>query len=346
MNKLRVFSLVGGGLLVLASLWAALRYDGVAPYVEAALLGVVVVVLPMVLAYAKLLARRGRRFLNRARTDAPLRDATFVSESPVEDPDSELAAIADSVRESDGFDGVRREEFDDGAGLVVTHAGFHSSFVRLTRGGYLSVTGASRRTQRLVDLIESVRPLSLSARANNPLRRPDPVRGAPRVFLAVLLAGLLLFGVGTIANGAYTSEAYTTGEKVVFVSIDARADADPAISTTDATLSKADFVVSSLEEETVEVYWETNSTGLMAEHGRQSLRMSEDARSLLVEARGGSLSDAQAARADRIERDLHEAELSVAQALTDRLESGGLEGDTSELRSARDTLRAAADRPA
>ena len=345
MNKLRGLSLGGGVFLVIASVWATLRYGVRSPFVRAVLLALVVVILPSVLARAKLWTRRGWRGLGRIRADSPLRDATFVSESPVEDPDAELEAIADSVRAADGFDGVRHEQFDTGDGLVVTHAGFHSSFVRLTRGGRLAVSGASKRTRRLVDLIESTRPLSLSDRANNPLRQHDPVRGAPRVFLAVFLVGVLLFGVGAIANGAYPAEAYTTGEKTVLVSIDAQADFDPETSPTDATLSKADFLVGALEEEAVEVQWETNSTERLTEHARQSLRMSADVRGLLADARSGSLTDDQAVRADRIEADLHAAEAATAEALTRRVEADGLVGEKEDLLSLRDDLRSAADRP-
>lgn len=345
MNKLRILSLGGGGFLVVASAWATLRYAGWTPFAWAALLGLVVAVVPSVMARAKLWARRGWRGLGRVRSDSPLRDATFVSESPVDDPSVELDAIADSVRDADGFDAVRHEQFDNGDGLVVTHAGFHSSFVRLTRGGRLAVSGASRRTRNLVDVIEATRPLSLSDRANNPLRRPDPVRGAPRVFLSIFLVGLLLVGVGGIANGAYPAQAYTSGEKTILVSIDARADFVPGVTATDATLSKADFVVGALEEESVEVQWESNSTTRLVEHGRQSLQMSTDVRGLLADARAGSLTDEQAARADHIERDLHAAEADTAEALTKRVEEGGLIGEKTELVSVRDDLRSAADQP-
>jgi hypothetical protein len=345
MNKLRGLSLGGGALLLLASVWAALRYPGWRPFATAALLALAVAVLPSGLAYGKLVAHRGWRLLRGLRSDGPLRDASYVSEAPVDDPGAELSAIADSVRDADGFDGVRREEFDDGEGLVVTHAGFHSSFVRLTRRGHLIVTGASQRTRRLVDLIESGRPHSLTDRTNNPSRRPDRVRGAPRVFLAVFLVALLVLGAGAIANGAYPTEVYTSGEKAVFVAIDARADLVPGVSPVDASLSKAAFVVSSLEEEAVEVRWESNSTALIAEHGRQSVRMSEDARGFLTEARAGSLTDEQAARADRIETRLHEAEAEAATALTRRIRQGTAGEGRAELVATRDALRAAAERP-
>jgi len=345
MNKLRGLSLGGSSLLFVASLWAVLRYPGWVPFASAALLAAVVAGLPRTLAHGKLRVRRGWRWLSDLRTDDPSRDATYVSASSVEDSERELAAIADAVRDADGFDDVRREEFDDGEGLVVTHAGFHSSFVRFTERGRLAVTGASKRTRRLVDLIESVRQRSLTDRTNNPLRRPDRVRGAPRVFLAVLLVAILVVGAGVIANGAYPADAYTSGEKTVLVSIDARADVSPGVSSTDATLSKAAFLVDSLEEEAVEISWETNSTARIAEHGQQSIRMSEDVRALLTEARSDSPTEAQAARADRIEADLHEAETTVAEALNSRVEDGSLEGETTEIRDARDTLRAAAERP-
>ena len=346
MNKLRGLSLGGGTLLVAASAWAALRYPGWTPFAVAALVGLAVAGLPTTLAYAKLWVRRAWRQLRhtRGRTSS---DSSFVSESPVEDAGRELGAIADAVRDADGFDAVRREEFDDGEGLVVTHASFHSSFVRLTRRGHLAVTGASNRTRRLVDLIEATRERSLTDRANNPLRRPDPIRGAPRVFLAVFLVAALAVGVGVISGGAYPSEAYTHGEQTVLVTIDARADVHPGISETDASLSKAAFIVGALEEEAVEIHWESNgtSTERVNEHGRDSLRMSADVRALLSEVRAGSPSEAQATRADRIEADLHEAEAAVAEAITARLEADDLYGETAELRATRDELRAASEEP-
>jgi len=345
MNKLRGLSLGGSSLLFVASLWAVLRYPGWVPFATAALLAAAVAGLPRVLAHGKLWVRRGWRWLRNARGDGPSRDATYVSAAKIEDAERELAAIGDAVRDADGFDEVRREEFDDGEGLVVTHAGFHSSFVRFTDRGRLAVTGASRRTRRLVDLIETVRQRSLTDRTNNPLRRPDRVRGAPRVFLAVLLVAILVLGAGFIANGAYPADPYTSGEKAVLVSIDARADVSPGVSSTDASLSKAAFLVGALEEEAVEIRWEANSTARIVEHGHQSIRMSEDVRALLTDARSEPMTEAQATRADRIEADLHEAEVTVAEALTSRVEDGSLEGETTEIRDARDTLRAAAERP-
>jgi len=346
MNKLGGLAAGGGAFLLIASAWAAVRYPGRAPFATAALVGLAVAGLPRGLAHAKLLARRGWRRLRRRR-GAGAADAAFVSSSAVEDPQRAFGAIIDAVRDDDGFDGVRREEFDGGEGLVVTHAGFHSSFVRLTRRGHLVVTGASMRTRRLVDLIETTRGLSLTDRANNPLRRPDPVRGAPRVFLGVVLFALVLTGVAVIAGGAYPADAYTHGERTVLVSIDARADVDPGTSRTDASLSKAAFIVTALEEEAVEVYWESEgvSTEVVNGHGRDSLRMSDDARALLAQARAGSLSEAQADRADRIEADLHDAEASVAEAITARLEDDNVSGDTARLRATRDELRAASETP-
>lgn len=347
MNKLRVLSLGGGTFLVVISAWATLRYAGVAAFAWAAVLGFLVAGLPTGLAYAKLWARRGRRRLRHVRADAPIRDVSYVSESPVEEPESELAAIADAVRDADDLDAVRREQFEDGVGLVVTHAGFHSSFVRLAPTGNLAVTGASKRTRRLVEVIEATRPYAFARSANNPLRRPDPVRGAPRVFLGVLLIGIVFMGAGFVANGAYPDDAYTTGEKAVLVSIDARADVDPGTSSIDASLAKADFVVGALEEEAVEVHWEPNgtSTERVDEHGREALRMSEDVQALLRAPGTGSLSEAQATRAERIESALHEAEAAVAAAITTRLADGNVSGETDELRATRDELRAASEEP-
>lgn len=347
MNKLRVLSVGGGAFLVAASVWASFRYAGSASFGWPVVLGVLVAGLPIGLAYGKLWARRGWRRLRHVRADDPPRDVSYVSESRVEDPESELAAIADAVRDADGLDAARRKQFDDGDGLVVTHAGFHSSFVRLTSTGRLVVTGASRRTRRLVEAIEATRPRSLTRSANNPLRRSDPVRGAPRVFLGVLLVGLVLVGVGGVADGAYPDDAYTAGEKAVLVSIDARADVDPGTSSTDASLAKAAFVVGAIEEEAVEVRWESNGTSaeVVDEHGRSSLRMSEDVRALVSAVRSGSPSAAQASRADRIEADLHRAEAAVAAAITARLEAENLSGETAGLRATRDELRAASEDP-
>ena len=336
-NKLRVISVSAGGFLLALSVWAAVEYGGPLRFLPGVVAALTILLLPGALAYAKLWSRRASRYLKGRRRDADEMNSTFVSDSPDPNPDDALASIADAV-DGEGPHSVRRESFPEGEGLMVTHGGFHNSFVRLTEKGRLVVTGASRKTQPLAQWVADLRDVSMQSRSNNPLVRPIPVRGAPRWFLAVGLVAILVFGVVGVVNTAYTTDTYTAPEKAVLVSYDARADFDPGTSATDARLGKAEFVVSALSEEAVEVAWEGNESPYIVEDGRQAIEMSQDVRAKLRTARQGSLTAQQRERAARIESDLHAAEREVAAALQKHLEEGTAGPYTSEVRSLRQRL--------
>jgi hypothetical protein len=343
-NKLRALSVTGALVLSVLGTWAALRYGSPFRYVRALLVAAFVLALPSVLAYGKLWARRGRRYVASRRRDGG-HGTTFVSEERDPESESALSAVATALAREDEYRDVRTEDFSDGEGLLVTHSGFHSSFVRRTEDGRLVVTGDSETTRSLARRIGDLRGVSMAERPNNPFFSPIPVRGAPRAFLSVLLIVALAVGVGSVAGAAYPVDSYNTLEKAVLVSYDARADFVPGVSRTDARLDKAAFMTDSLGEEAVEIRWEENESRFLVEDAEQALAISADVRTRLRETDSNSLNPAQAARVDRIETDLHEAERSVAEAITVRLENDTTGEYAPRLRSLRARLRRAAERP-
>lgn len=344
-NKLRTSSWTGGVALLLFSIWAAVRYsDGIEelqPFFWWMALGLLVIILPAALAHAKLWVRKANDTLHRRLSSAE-RGSVFVSESAIHDSTASLATIADAVRETDEYDRVHKEQFPEGEGLSITYAGFHSSFVRIIGSGRIVVTGASGKTQSLARFIERVCGVSFTSTASNPFHKPQPVRGGSRVFLGLLLVVIVLVGVGGVTDTAYPSDGYNPAEKVVLVSIDLSADINPTISETNTKLTKAAFLVDVLSEESVEIRWEQNNTERIIIHGRQALLISEDVRTLLTSVRRSTPTPEQAARADRIEMDLHDAEHAVARAIRDRLTKGIVQGNEDKLRRIRDTLHALA----
>ncbi|WP_254546815.1 hypothetical protein [Halomarina pelagica] len=344
-NTLRAVSWSSGTLLIALSVWAAVEYGDPLRFLPGVVVAATILGLPPALAYAKLWSRRGSRYLKARRRGSVEMDATFVSDDPDPNPDDALASIAEAVGAGDGSDAVRWEPFPEGEGLMVTHGGFHNSFVRLTEGGRLVVTGASKRTRTLAQFVGDLREVSMRNRSNNPLLGPIPVRGAPRWFLALALVALLGVGVGGVANAAYPTDAYNTPEKTVLVSYDARADVDPTTSPTEATLGKAAFMTGALSEEAVEVAWEKDGSPYVVHDARQAIEISRDVRAQLRTAREGSLTPAQVDRAARIEADLHAAERDVAAALRERLENDTAGRYADEIRPLRRHLLRLAERP-
>ena len=344
MNKLRALSVSSGLGLCLLGVWAAIRYGSPLRFAPGILVAGAIVGLPPALAYGKLWVRRGRRYVATRRRDDD-RAATFVADDPDPDAESALSQVAEAVERDEGYRDVRSKEFPEGEGLLVTHGGFHSSFVRRTDEGRLVVTGSSKKTRSLARRVGDLRGLSMRERSNNPFLGPIPVRGGPRVLLSVSLVVLLVLGVGSVTGPAYPSDAYNTPEKTVLVAYDARADLLPWVSRTDTRLDKAAFEVDALSEEAVEIRWEENGSRFLVEDGRQALAISADARAHLRSARESSLGPGQAARADRIERDLHAAERNVADAIAARLENRTTGQYAPELRVLRERLRRAATRP-
>lgn len=342
-NTLRTISLSCGLFVLALTGWAVATYGDPVDFLPSAAAGAAILVLPQLLAHGKLWLRRSSRYVKSRRSQSTERGETFVSTDPDPEPERALSNIAEAV--DDAYTNVRRETFPEGEGLMVTHGGFHNSFVRLTEGGRLVVTGASKKTRSLARRVEDLRDVAMENRSNNPLLGPIPVRGAPRWFLGLFLVGLLVVGVGGVASAAYPTDVYTTPEKTVFVSYDARGDLDPGTTRTDVHLEKADFMVGALAEEAVEVRWEENGSPFLVEDAEQALAISEDAREELRAAREGSLSPAERRRAARIESDLHAAEREVADAIDERLANETAGAHADELRALRAELRRAADRP-
>ncbi len=343
MNKLRTFVLGGSAFLFVAGAWAFLTY-GVTPANDGAYLrllaaAVLLPVVPRALAAAKYLVGRGLEARENGGGLSAERDSIFVSESAVGDAERTLSRLADAIADADDFDGVSRDEFAEGPGLTVRHTGFHNSFVRVTGDGHLVVTGASTRTHSLADVVERAAALSLRQRRVHPLRTADPVRGAPRSFLGLFMAVLLLFGVASVGAVGYPADAYNASERVVLVGFDVRADAAPGYDETDALLGKSAFLVDALGEEAVELSWEKDAETKLERHASQSLRLSAIVSDNLATARERGLTAEQADRAETIRNDLHAAECRVAGAIDKRLEEGKVAGDASDLRQMRTTLR-------
>jgi len=321
-TKLGGLSAGGGAFLVAAAVWTAASYGPAADrptLVGVALLGAGVAAAPRALAAAKLRGYRLRRALGARGGDRPDRDTTYVSAAPIRDPDDALGAVAAVVRDSDEYDDVRDEQFPEGTGLAVTHVGFHNSFVRVSDAGRLVVSGASKKTRSLARDVEDALGVSVESVSSNPFHVARSVRGAPRVFLGVLLAGLVVVGTVGLVGAAYPSSTYNPAEKAVLVTFDARADFDPGLSEADARLAKAAFLADVLDEEAVEIRWEDGEPRAMLAHGRQAIRIRDDARALLEPIRDGDSSRARERRAAAIAADLRDAERRVALALDERM---------------------------
>ena len=343
MNKLRAFSYGGGALLLALSAWAAFRYGG-SPlrYAEGLVIGAIAAAVPAGATRLKAAVGSLRRRRSESDGSDDAHGAVFVSESTVSDPIDRLEAIVEAVRDDDDYDGVERDSFGTGPGLTVAHDGFHESLVRISEGGRIVVTGASARTRALVETAGRACSVSFERSDDNPFRGVEPVRGAPRVFLGLLVFAVVLAGVNATGAAAYPADVYNPAERTVLMGADAQADFDPRVSATDARLRKAAFLVAVVDEEATEVRWEGNDTEAIAAHGRQALRASDDARALLRSVREGPSTPAQIERADRIEAKLHKAEGSVAASLADRTSSDAVE-DVAPLRRVGGRLRAAAN---
>lgn len=346
MNKLRTFARSAAAFLVALAAWGALHYGpAVAPasFLPVALVGLAIPVIPRALARLAFHARRWWSNRSTAPRFSFERGSLFVSTNPVDDRESALERIKAVVAGDDRFDAVADDEFAEGIGLTVGHAGYHNSFVRFSKGR-LVVTGASERTHALADLVADACSLTFERATDHPFASPDPIRGAPRAFLGLFLVVLLLVGVGGFAGAAYPGGSHNPAEKTVLVGLDARGEFVPGVTTDETRLDKAAFLVDGLAEEAVEIRWERNETDRILVHARQSVAVSNDVRRLLSAAHDGGLTPEQAARADRIETDLHEAERSVAAAIDERARNERVRDE--RLLAVRDELREAADTPA
>lgn len=343
MNKLRTFVVCGSVALAFATVWAVFRY-GLSPasnpgYLRAAAVVVLLPVIPVALARAKLWVRRLAEYRRNGSGLSFERKSIFVSGGDVDDAEGTLADIEEAVVATDEYDECRRDAFGEGRGLTVRHTGYHNSFVRIAGDGRVAVTGASENTHSLASLVERVTSLPMNRTRVHPLLEPKPVRGAPRAFLGLFLVGLFLVGAAGVSAAAYPADAYSVPERAVFVGYDAQADLVPGYDETDATMDRAALHVSALDEEAVELQWDRNGTAKLAEHTRQSVFLSARGAEMLDGVRDASLTPAERERVSTLETDLHAAECRVASAITTRIEKDRVEGDTATLTDARRTLR-------
>lgn len=343
MNKLRTFVLGGSTLLFGALAWALLTYGVTATnagaYVRVLAVAVLLPVIPRGLAVAKYVV--GKRWEARQASGNPNAEegAIFVSESTISDVERTLSRLSDAISAEDEFDGVSRDVFSEGPGLTARHAGFHNSFIRVTGDSHLAITGETRQTNALADVVERTTTLSLRRKNSHPFREARPVQGAPRMFLGLFLVVLLLFGVGSVATAGYPADTYNTGERVVLVGFDVRSDVTPGYDETDATLGKSAFLVGALGEEAVEISWDGNATAELERHASQSLALSATVTDNLGTVRRQDSSAAQAERVAMIRSDLRDAECRVSAAIGKRLEEETVQGNTSDLRRMRTRLR-------
>ncbi|WP_435178485.1 hypothetical protein [Halorussus sp. AFM4] len=342
MNKLRATAVAGGAVLLAAATWGALEYGaeaGLGPFAWVALLGVLVSVAPDGIAVAKNAFYRRRREFKGEDARAGTRDQYFASTDTFPKREEALDAVRDAVRNTDGYERVVPDDFPEGTGLSVTHAGFHNSFVRVNDSGRLVLAGASGRTADLAADLTDALGTSFDRSWANPMRQRKPVTGGLRVVLAVAILTAAGLGAGSVAAAGYPSDAYNPLEKVALASYDVRATVDPGISETEAAIAKARFRVTILQESSVEVEWTDNSSARLVGTGRVALVVAGDARSTLDDLRKRDLTAAQRTRVDRIATDLRDAEVAVATALEDRADDEGIGAGSDDIREVASALR-------
>lgn len=332
-TRLGVLSVAGGVALVAVAVWATLRYDsvGLGELARGLAYGVAAIALPRGLPHAKIWVRRFRD----ANGDGSERSDLFKSTDRLSDAEDALDAVAESFA-ADGDLSARRKSFSEGPGLVVSHEGFHNSFVRRLRSGHLVVTGDGDRTSTIADRVERVTSVSLEPTTPSRVASPSPVRGPVRVTVALLVFVTVVVGSAGVVGAAYPSDTYNPAEKAVLVSFDARSDFDPTTSPTDGRLGKAAFLADVLDEESVEIRI-ANGSERVHEHAGQSLTISRTAAEWLDEAESGSLTPPQRTRVERIRGDLREARRAVADAIAKRIDEESLT-DVERLRRIRAEL--------
>ena len=321
MNKLRTTALFGGTILLVAAVWGAFEYGSgvdLEPFAWIAILAVLVAIAPDAISIAKHFIYQYRREAKAANTRSGTKDRYFTSTETFRERDAILGNVRDAVNDTGSYEDVVRNEFPEGAGLSVTHAGFHNSFVRVDSAGRLVLAGASKRTADLADDIATTIGTSFDQSWANPMRNRKPIRGGLRIVLAVALLTTTFLGVGAVAAAGYPSNAYNPLEKVTLASYDARATLDPGMSQTDAAIDKAGFRVNMLQESSVEIGWTENDSVRIISTGLSTYSVASDTRSSVADLRHQNLTPEQRARVDRISTDLRAAETGAAKALRKR----------------------------
>jgi hypothetical protein len=341
MNKLRTTAVFGGTVLLVAAGWGALEYGsgvGLEPFAWLAILAVLVAIAPDTISVAKHIVYQYRREAKAADTRTGTKDRYFTSTETFRERDTVLGSVRDAVNDTDSYEGVALNEFPEGTGLSVTHAGFHNSFVRMDTTGRLVLAGASKRTEDLANDIAATLGTSFDQSWANPMRNRKPITGGLRIVLAIALLTTTCLGVGTVAATGYPSDAYNPLEKVALASYDARATVNPGMSETDAAIDKARFRVDMLQESSVEIGWTDNDSIRLIQTGLATYSVAGDTRSSVSDLRGRSLTPAQRDRVVAIATDLREAETSSAKALSKRASDQENEIASKDMRKIADAL--------
>lgn len=309
MNSLRISSVAAGITLLLFATWGTIHYQNGAltlPFLGAFVLGVVCVFIRPAAQHWQLWRRRRKQRTAPRETQA---GQTFVSETSIDDKDSLLQSIRSNLGETEEFE-ARIEEFPEGQGLTVVHSGFHNAFLRVTKAGSLVITGGTEMTPKLAEKVADITGVNFIRKSVNPMLRKHPVRGKTRLVIWILLCVFFFTGITMGTTGAYPADTYNSAERTVLVSMDARGAADPTTSSVETQLSKAAFLVSIMEEESIEIYWSGNDSQRIITHAEQSTRISADARGMIADARASNPE-----RAEQLSGRLQTAKMNVSTAL-------------------------------
>ncbi|WP_227379319.1 hypothetical protein [Haladaptatus halobius] len=342
MNKLRITAITGGVILFVAATWGALEYgnkDGLQQFVWVAALGVLVSATPDAIAVVKHTVHQHHREFKAEDTRAGTKDRFFTSTEKFNNREEILDTICDVVKDTDDYERVVLNDFPEGTGLSIRHAGFHNSFVRVSASGRLILAGASKRTADLAGDLTEALGTSFDQLWANPMSQRKPIKGGFRIVLTVALVTATGLGVGSVATAGYPSNAYNPLEKVALASYDVYATVDPDMSENDAAIAKARFRVTILRESTVEIRWTDNESARLVSTGQNALRIADDTRSALVDLRDRDLTARQRSRVNRIATDLREAEDRVATSLQKRADDQGTGTGADDIREITRTLR-------
>lgn len=328
---------LGGGLgaaLAALAVWARLTYG---PTVSEAAL--VAGGLAAVLAVGPPAIPRARFALVRYLRAPDATDGTWVASTDrLTSRRRCLEATQTAVESSDADLTLEQTSFTEGPGLTA-HAGAQVGFVRVTADSRLVVGGSTVVVSRIRESIDKDGALDVGFRPvdRNPFARPTPIRGAPRVALAVFLVVAAVAGVLIVADGAYGTDAYNPLEKTGLLAIDVRTAVDPTHSAADAALDRAAFMTDILDEEATEIRWTNGTTP--AVHAQQAVVVTRDVRANLDRAEDRELTAAQQSRAARIRARSDRARTEVVRAIDDTIRTAPETVDLSRLRASRDALQ-------
>jgi len=318
MNKLK-FALITGGINSFGLiLWAWLYYGYQAAFLDAVLLGAITVSLPSILSRGIFRFRFWVRN-QKSRFGTEYRDGTSILEStnPINRPDHSLDRIKEHLKSHTMVDDVRWEHFDEGRGLSIIHSGFHNIIIRIGMRNHLVITGATARIDEILRAVGKITNLQFKRKSQSPFQIHQPVRGAPRVFLSILIVGMFIGIPLTVGAGAYSSEAFNPVERTVLVGIDLQAQITPSVDSVDHRLNKAAFLISILGEEATEIQWSAENAALRSEQISQTELLSAKINLLLMEIDSQDLSTNQRVRREQLFMEFESAEDAVHRAIVE-----------------------------